>query len=567
MNSNLRLIKYRFAALISFFIFFFLPVSVPAVAPNNIFGIHLAQPHNDEIDKAAELVNGKSGKWGYITLVIQENDRDKDKWQNIFNRLREKQLIPIIRLATQPEGENWRRPEVKDADQWVKFLDSLNWVVKDRYIVLFNEPNHGNEWGGEVDEKSFYQVSLAFAKALKEKNKDFFVMLAGFDASAPSWRPGMEDEAVFLRRLAAEDQTLNTIFAYVDGWASHSYPNPGFSGSPYDYGRGTIRTYEWELAFLKSLGVDKELPVFITETGWKRGQRSEESVAENFREAFEDVWSQDSRVKAATPFILDYQAPPFLDFSWKKYQSSDYYYQYYVVQSLPKVKGEPDQVEKGEIDFSLPKELVAQSKYNLKLTLKNQGQAIWDKNDGYELRIDNDGLKGSVLIGDLKEIKPFEEKTVDFSIKTDGEKEKEAVRFVLAKGGGEVIQSKVWQYRVLPLPSLELKAGVWPFGKAIGDSFEVQIFDIDENVVFKKKGVKMEAGAGQINNIQNVAIGELYRVVVLRPGYLPRQEYHIFESGDNSVKFKPLLPFDSDRDGKLSLKDLLLFFTKPFHPL
>ena len=34
--------------------------------------------------------------------------------------------------STKPEGENWRRPEEKDADTWVEFLDSLNWVIKKR---------------------------------------------------------------------------------------------------------------------------------------------------------------------------------------------------------------------------------------------------------------------------------------------------------------------------------------------------------------------------------------------------------------------------------------------------
>jgi hypothetical protein len=158
------------------------PISTWAAQPNNIFGIHLAQPHPQEIRAASDLVNSNGGKWGYVTLVIQENDRNKDKWQNVFDELRELHLIPIIRLATQPEGENWRRPEPTDANDWADFLDSLNWVVKDRYIILFNEPNHGSEWGGEVDEKSYANVAFTFAKALKEKNSDFFIMLAGFDA-------------------------------------------------------------------------------------------------------------------------------------------------------------------------------------------------------------------------------------------------------------------------------------------------------------------------------------------------------------------------------------------------
>src|SRR3989339_1130045 len=133
------------------FIFFFFPLSnIFAAIPNNKFGISLAQPNIDQFSQVKELVNSNSGDWGYVTLIIEEKDRNKEKWQGIFNQLRKLHLIPIIRLATSAEGENWRRPEVKDAQGWVEFLDSLNWVVKNRYIILFNEPNHGSEWGVEV---------------------------------------------------------------------------------------------------------------------------------------------------------------------------------------------------------------------------------------------------------------------------------------------------------------------------------------------------------------------------------------------------------------------------------
>lgn len=541
--------------LLIFLLFF--PISIFADSSNNIYGIHLAQPQLEDIRSAADLVNSNGGKWGYVTLVIQENDRDKNKWQGIFDLLRELHLIPIIRLATQPVGENWRRPEVEDAQSWADFLNSLNWVVKNRYLVLFNEPNHGSEWGGEVDEKSYAQVAFSFAKTLKEKNPDFFLMLAGFDASTPSWRPGMEDEEVFLSKVLSENPK---IFEYIDGWSSHSYPNPGFSGSPWDFGRGTVRTYQWELEMLRRFGMKKNLPVFITETGWKHKAKSlldENIVSEYFKIAFEKIWGEDNRVRAVTPFIFNYQGPPFLEFSWKKYQSNDFYQHYYTIQSLTKIKGNPEQIEKGEINFNLPKELVAKSNYNFKINLKNQGQGIWDKNENYELRIINEELKTSILIGDLKDIRPFEEKTIDFSLKTAEEKEKQKVKFVLTKNNKTILESKPWQYKILPLPDLNIQVNFWPFRRGKGKDFEVQLFDIDDRLIFKKKGVKIENSQGVIKNIQNIAIGELYRAVILKPGYLPRQRYIVFQKKSNFVRFKSILPFDFDNDGKLSWKDLI----------
>ena len=540
-------------AFISLFILLFFPLSIFATAPNNKFGISLAQPHLEDFPKVRELVNSNSGDWGYITLIVQENDRDKNKWQDIFNRLRQDRLIPIIRLATQPEGENWRRPEVKDVQSWVDFLDSLNWVVKNRYVVLFNEPNHGSEWGGEVDIKSYAEVSFEFAKKLKEKNKDFFVMLAGFDASAPSWMPGLEDEEIFLRKISNFKFQISN---YIDGWSSHSYPNPGFSGSPYSVGRGTVRTYEWELELLKQMGINKELPVFITETGWKRG--SEQVVAENFQIAFENIWNIDDRVWAVTPFIFDYQGEPFLEFSWKKYQSSDFYQQYYSVQSMSKIKGEPDIIEKGWINFRLPTDLVVQSTYHFKVKLDNKGQAIWDKDFGYQIKtVETPKLGVFTLFDDLKDINPFEEKDVYFTFKTDENLGNKKIKFVLQKNNKNILISDDWDINILPLPSLNFETKFFPWGKGRGDDYEIQIFDIDDRLVFKKKGLSVKSGVGQLNNIQNIALDELYRIVLLKPYHLPRQEFVVFKKDDNKIRFKSLLPFDFNNDGTFNFKDLL----------
>ena len=546
--------------LILFLALFFLPLSLFAATPNNKFGISLAQPHLEDFPKVRELVNSNSGDWGYITLIVQENDRDKNKWQDIFNRLRQDHLIPIIRLATQPEGENWRRPEVKDIQSWVDFLDSLNWVVKNRYVVLFNEPNHGSEWGGEVDIKSYAEVSLEFAKKLKEKNKDFFVMLAGFDASAPSWMPGLEDEEVFLQGLTlVEGQTL---WSYLDGLSSHSYPNPGFSGSPYAMGRGTVRTYEWELELLRQLGVTEELPVFITETGWKRG--SETAVADNFQITFDQIWGPDSRVVAVTPFVFDYQGEPFLEFSWKPPSAKasegqgNFYQQYYTVQAMSKIKGEPEIIEKGWINFKLPSDLVVQSTYHFKVKLNNLGQAVWDKNDSYKLKIKSEELQGTeYLFDDLKDMNPFEEKDIYFTLKTNEDLGNKKIKFILQKNNKNILISDDWNINILPLPSLNFETKFFPWGKGRGEDYEIQIFDIDDRLVFKKKSLSVNRGVGQLNNIQNIALDELYRIVLLKPYHLPRQEFIVFKKDNNRIKFKLLLPLDFNNDGTFNFKDLL----------
>jgi len=546
--------------LIVFFVSFLISKNVIANEPNNKFGIHLAQPHLEDLKKVSELVNSSGGDWGYVTLVIQENDRDKQKWQEIFDLLRKYHLIPIIRIATVPIGENWKRPNPSDAYSWAEFLDSLNWVVKNRYIVLFNEPNHANEWGGAVDPKDYAKVAFYFAKSLKERNSNFFVMLAGFDASAPHLPPKYYDEELFLKDLI---NSQPEIFKFIDGWASHSYPNPSFSGSPYDFGRGTIRTYQWELELLRQLGVEKDLPVFITETGWERKKLNEELVAQNFKIAFEKFWLPDDKVVAVTPFVFDYQMPPFLGFSWKKQGEDNFYQQYYVVQSLPKIKGNPKQEEKGQIIFNLPKELVNKSTYQFKIKLKNQGQGYWDEMSYSLLAMSYlNNKKTEFLIGNLGEMSPFEEKEIDFYLKTKDEGE-EKIKFVLQKNEEKILESKEWRFDILPLPSLKIKTGLFPKLNDSGYDFEVQIFDERESLVYRKKNFVIKVGVGKIDEVENVVFGRKYRIVILKPYYLPRQNYLVFKKGENKISFKPMLPLDFNLDGSFNLKDIVELIKKP----
>jgi len=567
--QNLKMIKKFFIfnchfafcilifAFIQILVVFLISKDVFANEANNKFGIHLAQPHLEDLKKVAELVNSNGGDWGYVTLVIQENDRDSQKWQEIFDLLRKYHLIPIIRLATMSLGDNWKRPNSSDAYSWASFLDSLNWVVKNRYVVLFNEPNHATEWGGAVDPKDYAKVAFAFAKTLKERNPNFFVMLAGFDASAPHLPPKFYDEKLFLKDLIDHQPE---IFKFIDGWASHSYPNPAFSGSPYDFGRGTVRTYQWELNLLRQLGVEKELPVFITETGWERKKLSEEQVAQNFKIAFEQVWLPDEKIISVTPFVFDYQMEPFLGFSWKRKGDDGFYQQYYFVQSVPKTKGEPDQEEKGEIIFDLPKELVNKSTYQFKIRLKNQGQGYWDERN-YGLLV-NDVKKTEFLIGNLGEISPNEEKEVNFYLKTKDEGQ-EKIKFILQKNGKNILESKDWYFNILALPSLKIKTGLFPKLNDSGFDFELQIFDEKESLVFQKKNLLVKVGKGEVANIENIVFGKRYRLVLLKPYYLPRQNYLVFKKGKNRVSFKPMLPLDFNLDGKFSLRDILELIKKP----
>lgn len=313
----------------------------PLATPNNKYGIHIVD--ENDLENAAPLVN-TSGDWGYVTMVITQTDRSKDKWQKVFDQMRNLHLIPIIRIATRPIGDRWEKPKMEDAKTWADFLNNLYWVTKNRYVILFNEPNHANEWGGTINPSEYAEILKIYSLSLKQASADFFVLPAGLDASAPNGSSTM-DEVDFLREMVFSQPD---ILLSIDGWASHSYPNPGFSGKVTDTGRGTLQTYLWEFTILKSLGLARKLPVFITETGWAHREGSNNKsyypaavVASFMTAAAQNIWN-DEQIVAITPFILNYQSYPFSQFSWAlPNRENEFYPFYYTYKSLAKVKGSP----------------------------------------------------------------------------------------------------------------------------------------------------------------------------------------------------------------------------------
>lgn len=402
----------------------------PLSVPNNKFGIHIIQPSSDEASPAASLVNSSGGDWGYVTVLIESKNRDTSSWQKFFSELRRRHLIPIVRLATKPLNAHWERPYEKEYEGWASFLDSLIWPTKNRYVVIYNEPNHGKEWGLEANPASYAQVLNSTIDALKAKSDDFFVLNAGFDQSAPQKPPEFLDEKKFLEEM---DKSVPGIFNKLDGWSSHSYPNPGFSGSPSDSGRGSIRGWVWELGILKSLGVTKKLPVFITETGWKHMEGikpdktlpTSDKVSEYFTNAFQNAWGSGSIV-AVSPFLLNYQESPFDHFSFKKFtgerqntkilpagrqvlgvQYPEFYPQYQTILDLPKTSGHPIQENKAElVKGEIYSSLVAGQEYTIPLTFKNTGQSIWNE---YGQVV----LKGVAFQGDALVASPFDMSSIE----------------------------------------------------------------------------------------------------------------------------------------------------------
>lgn len=525
--------------------------------PNNIYGIHLATPSKEELEDAAKLVNSNGGSWGYVTVVIQENDRDQKKWQEAFDRMRKLRLIPIVRLATRPEGATWKKGSKDEVGVWIAFLQSLRWVAKERYVVLFNEPNHSREWGGELDPEGYGDVASAYARALHDASSDYVVMLAGIDIAAASNGEDMDAFEYYQRMFRAHP----TLSEQIDALSSHSYPNPGFKGSPYATGRLSILGYAWELELLRSLGVTKELPVFITETGWTHNGTDTDDLTEKFLTAF-SLWKNDTRVRAVTPFILSYQGDPFLHFSWQKLQAREFYPHYYSVQRMAKEPGAPEQYQKGNIRLSLPNNLLEQSSYHLRVILENNGQAYWTRDDGYALRFAaNSGVE--YFIDDLSGVEPGKKQEVAFYLKTT-RPGTQRITVELVKNDAVLLSSKPWKFTVVPLPDMTVQTSLLPRLRTAADrTFEVQLFNDQEELVYKETGLRMQNGRIRLEKIRNVYLGGRFRVVVLTKYFLPRQTYAVIEQHGTTATLKPLLPLDFDADGGLSWGDVGALITNP----
>lgn len=399
------LIVRKILICLSFIIFLFLAFPSKALAiydplsvPNNKFGIHIG--NENDFDNASKVVNTSGGDWGYVTFVITEGERNTDRWQQAFNQARRLHLIPIIRIATKASGNKWEIPQEGEIDNWVSFLTSLNWVTENRYVVIGNEPNQSLEWGGKIDPEGYGRYLLAFSSDLKASNSDFFVLPAGFDAAAGNTRSTMSEKR-FLDTMLSK---VPNAFDNIDGWASHSYPSTG------------IDTFVSELSYLKAKGISKELPVFITETGWQLNAKgtNQVSLGKYYDEAFKTSWS-DPRVVAVTPFILNYPQPPFDRFSWQKSDGSFYDF-VKSVQDIPKIQGKPTQRVSGSIlALFLPSFDFENSEVKGAVLVKNTGQSIWN-NEDIDLLTSGNGF--TVLNKYIPEIEPGHVGVLTFTGKT-----------------------------------------------------------------------------------------------------------------------------------------------------
>lgn len=312
--------------------------------PNNKVGMYV---HNivDDIKASAKLVNSNGGDWGYVLLTMDIADRNKSNWQDMFDVAAKNHLIPIVQLF----NNNKCDPDKMDFEGLAKMLNGLKWPSKYRYISVFNEVNAKDYWCERIAPNEYAQ---ALNKAIKAFGNSYFIMPAAFNSSARTQDRYLSEDAY----LIAMNKAVPGIFGKINGWATHSYPHPNFSGDinnlPANYGtRDTINNYTWELAILKNNFGVGPLSVFITETGWlhREGQENCEQYSQSgllssattsarFKDAYVNYWLEDPKVVAITPFIFKSEDPCAEGFAWQKRDGS-WYPQAEMLMAIPKTAG------------------------------------------------------------------------------------------------------------------------------------------------------------------------------------------------------------------------------------
>lgn len=308
----------------------------PLNVPNNKIGIHILFPH--ELEDAAKLVNTNGGDYGYVTIAIQAVDKDLVKWQKFMNDAKRLHLIPIVRLATEGDHANtavWRKPTDYDIVDFANFLHSLAWPYKNRYIIIYNEVNRSDEWGGSVNPSEYANVLNYAVTVFKSKNPDYFIISAGLDNAAPTQPNKYMNQYTYMRQMAV---SVPGIFNQIDGLSSHSYPNPGFSQAPSVNSAMSVNSFQYEQLLVRSL-TRKALPTFITETGWSTDAVPDNLAASYYTSALNNVWA-DRNIVAITPFLLQGRGGPFQKFSLFG-DNGSLTQQYSAIKNIPKVKGTP----------------------------------------------------------------------------------------------------------------------------------------------------------------------------------------------------------------------------------
>ncbi|MDQ3008864.1 MAG: hypothetical protein M3Q81_04695 [bacterium] len=301
----------KYVAILALSVSLFLLSLSPIKAQGEVLGIHILHPYELEEAKALIADEQNTEQWHYVTIPVTLADLEKElEWQEFFNKARAEKIIPLVRLTTRFEDEAWTVPTRSEIVELLTFLGKLEWPTENRHIIVFNEVNHAKEWGNTINPAEYASVLHFTASWAHSEQKNFIVLPAAMDLAAPNGKQTSEAFTYWNAVHTADPDVLKVI----DAWNSHSYPNPGFSSSPQLTAQNSMRGFIHELNFVKEK-TGRDLPVYITETGWETNRQTTRWLESYYQYALEHIWSH-PQVVAVTPFLLKGSPGPFSGFSF-----------------------------------------------------------------------------------------------------------------------------------------------------------------------------------------------------------------------------------------------------------
>lgn len=545
-------------------------VSAATQKPTCKAGVHLISPSDNHFEMAADLINGpdREGEYCFVTLVATRKEMNTEYLQRVNNLAREHHIQIIYRIE---EGftanGTWLMPNEKTVQTFIDAMSEITLANKDVYVVLGNEPEHAAMCGGCTPE-SYVDWADKALDMLNAAPFNAIVMLAGHDVYSPQNPPDYYDAGIFHERMYKHK---GEVLCKIDAGAFHSYPPGDFRGNGFGAGRYSPRGYEWELEIMKKFAPEgckdhiENLPVFITETGYKVGQGGvdDQTAYEHMRGILE-YYANDDQVVASTAFVFIACGEPFTPFAIAGCEGTDLNGVGQAIRDMPKIKGSVNHEFKAHTTLECPKDLVENLDVLCVFEAKNLGTDIWKGSDGdYELSLigfDGKGFHGPrYSFSTLREVKPGETLKAQLRYNPGTKIGEHPVIIGLAKNGTFLQALTQAKLQAFEAPVLVVQSENILGAKTTADeeSVQVQVFNENEKVIFRKKVAAVD-GVLNVGKVGGVGFTGCYRVVLLVEGNLPVQKGCVpFDKGENIVEMPRLLPLDTDKDGKLSLSDIL----------
>ncbi|MDZ7587585.1 MAG: hypothetical protein U0946_07575, partial [Patescibacteria group bacterium] len=317
-------------------------------------------------------------------------------------------------------------------------------------------------------------------------------------------------------------------------------------------GFGSLQSYLAEFNYLKSFGLQPNLPIIISETGWVHkdghilGTSDPDSgvLSDFYSQAFTKIWTQPNLL-AVTPFILNYPDNPFSQFSWQIPHSQEFYPHYHRVASLAKISGRPMQIQNSQfINSDIPQSLVDSSHYQFRLKFKNTGQSIWNPAD-FSLDITGNFPPNLIKVSSLSATEPGQTAELTLDLITSSVHNNYQLNFQLKNKSESFGEKFTSQFNVVPPPMLIAQIKLLFKPPATSDDFKLLIYDT-QNQILVELPLKIVAGQSPPLPLYNLIPNKIYRFVILKPFYLPRQLITQLNPDQTTVKFKTMLPSLAD---------------------